>query len=89
MRTLLVCSLIILLLALGVDAVEPVDLSGAGGQTILMQIAGPTQINNATAMPGLWSWGSIPMGYALNSSGRLVPAQQILDNGYGGWAPGI
>ncbi len=46
MRTLLICSLIILLLALGVDAVVPVELSGAGGQTILMQIAGSTQIKH-------------------------------------------
>lgn len=89
MRTLLICVLILMLLALSVNAVEPVQLSGTSGQTILMQIAGASQINNATTMPGLWNWGNIPMGYALNSSGQLVPTQQILENDYGGWVPSI
>ncbi len=89
MKTLLICVLVVLLLALGSNAVEPVQLSGASGQTILAQIAGPSQTTNTTAMPGLWTWGKTPMGYALNSSGQLIPVQQLLDNDYGGWVPSI
>ncbi len=89
MKTLFVCILILLLLALSSNAVEPVQTSGANGQAILLQIAGPSKIANATAMPGLWSWGKIPMGYALNASGQLIPMQQLLENDYGGWVPSI
>jgi hypothetical protein len=89
MRYLVIFGLILLVLALNCEATEPVQLSGAGGQSTLMKIAGTAQFVNASANTGLWNWGGIPMGYALNQTGQLTPNQQVLDNDYGGWVPGV
>lgn len=89
MRNLAIFGLVVLLLALNCEAVEPVQLSGAGGQDILMKIATASQPVNVTANTGLWNWGTTPMGYVLNTSGQLIPAQQVLTNDFGGWVPNI
>jgi hypothetical protein len=47
MRCLVIFGLILLVLALNCEATEPVQLSGAGGQSTLMKIAGTAQFVNA------------------------------------------
>jgi hypothetical protein len=89
MRYLAIFVLILLVLALNCEATEPVQLSGANGQSTLMKITGTVQFVNASANTGLWNWGGIPMGYTLNQTGQLIPVQQVLDNDYGGWVPGV
>ncbi len=93
MKNLAICGLVLLLLALSCEAAEPIQLSGASGQSILMQIAGADayQTTNATANTsgGLWNWGEIPRGYTLNATGQLTPVQQVLTNDFGGWVPNI
>ncbi len=91
MRNILVCGFIILFLALSSDAVEPAQLSGANGNAILMQIAGPSKVTNptATSMIGLWDWSKLPSGYSMNAAGQLIPTQQILEIDYGGWLSSI
>jgi hypothetical protein len=95
MRNLVVCSLILLVLALICEATAPVQLNGSNGQAILSQIAWPVQINNNSANSGqtnistntnLWNWGGTPLWYSLNKSGILTPFQ---DANNGEWTPSI
>ena len=79
MRNLVICSLILLALALICEATAPVQLNGSYGQAILGQIAGPAHTNNTSANSGqtnnistntnLGNWGGAPIGYELNKSG--------------------
>ena len=74
MRNLVILSLILLLLALNCKAIEPVQLSGINGQTILAQIASTNITNQITkaSATDLWSWGNhTPLNYVLNKSGKL------------------
>jgi hypothetical protein len=96
MRNLVICSLILLALALNSDATAPVQLNGSSGQAILGQIAGSAQSNNTSANSGqtnnistntnLGNWGGAPIGYELNKSGILTPSQWAND---GEWTPSI
>jgi hypothetical protein len=83
MRNLVICSLILLALAMNGETTAPVQLNESSGQAILSQIAVPVQTNNTSANSSLWNWGSTPAGYFLNESGILTP----YDNG--NWTPGI
>lgn len=90
MRTLVVCSLILLALALNCEATTPVKLTGSSGQSILSQLEGSAQTANLSTNTSLWNWGSIPVGYALNKSGILNPLDgTVLSNNYGIWTPSI
>ena len=89
MRNLVMCGLILLALALNSGATAPVQLSGSSGLAILNQIAGSAQTNNTSKNTGLWNWGSIPIGYALNKSGIMTPIQDLLSSNYGVWTPNI
>ena len=96
MRNLVICSLILLALALNCEATAPVQLNGSSGQAILGQIAGSAQANNTSANSGqtnnistntnLGNWGGAPIGYELNKSGILTPSQWEND---GEWTPSI
>ena len=83
MRNLIICSLILLALALICEATAPVQLNGSNGQAILSQIAIPVQTDNTSRNSSLWNWGSVPFGYTLNKSGILTPVE------YGNWTPSI
>jgi hypothetical protein len=90
MRNLLICSLILLALALICEASEPLQLNGSKGQAILNQItvqSNDTSTNNTStnilANADLWNWGGIPAGYVLNKSGTLTPLNS------GNWTPSI
>jgi hypothetical protein len=84
-----ICALILLALALNCDAATPVQLSGSNGLAILNQIANSVQTFNTSINSGLWNWGNIPIGYALNESGILNPVQTVSSSDYGGWTPSI
>lgn len=73
MRNLTLLILIVLLLALNCEAVAPVQLGGDSGKVILTQVASANVINQTTkaSQGDLWSWGKIPMNYALGESGKL------------------
>jgi len=85
MRNLVICSLILLALALNSNAIAPVQLGGSNGQAILSQVSSSGQILNLSTNAGLWNWGNIPSGYALNQSGILNPIETALYD----WTPGI
>jgi hypothetical protein len=77
MKSLIMVCLILLLLALNSQALMAIQLSGDNGRAILQKIAVNSttlnqmdQANNSTN--DLWSWGSVPVGHLLNSSGKLV-----------------
>ena len=89
MRSLVMCSLILLVLALNSEATAPVKLSGNSGLAILNQIAGSAQANNTSKNSDLWNWGNIPIGYALNKSGIMTPIQDLLSSNYGVWSPSV
>ena len=89
MRSLVMCSLILLVLALNSEASAPVQLSGSSGLAILNQIAGSAQANNTSKNSDLWNWGNIPIGYGLNKSGIMTPIQDLLSSNYGVWSPSI
>jgi hypothetical protein len=90
MRNLVICSLILLALALNCEAATPVLLTGSSGQAILSQLEGSAHTANALTNTSLWNWGSIPVGYALNESGILNPLDEtILSNDYNVWTPSI
>lgn len=78
---------IILLLALSCTALAGLQLSGAGGRAILEDLVeenvtnqsttnsstmNSTTMNSAAESGDLWSWGKIPVGHMLNSSGILT-----------------
>lgn len=82
MRKLIIFWLVVLLLALNCKANEPVQLSGIGGQTILAQVVSTNitnQITKASAVD-LWSWGKIPLNYALNGSEKIFEMPSIDDD---------
>ena len=90
MRYLVICSLILLALALNCEAATPVLLTGSSGQAILSQLEGSAHTANALTNTSLWNWGSIPVGYALNKSGILNPLDEtVLSNDYNVWTPSI
>jgi len=90
MRNLVICSLILLALALNCEATAPVQLTGSSGQAILSQLEGSAHAVNASINTSLWNWGSIPVGYALNKSGILDPLDEtVLSNDYNVWTPSI
>jgi hypothetical protein len=58
-------------------AALPMQLGGDNGRAILETIAANNTTNqteslNATVSGDLWSWGTLPVGHALNESGELV-----------------
>lgn len=69
-------------LALNCIAAEPVQLSGIDGQTILSQVASSNITNHVTkaSATDLWSWGKIPLNYALNESGKIFELPSIDDD---------
>jgi hypothetical protein len=73
MRKLIISWLVLLSLALNCEATAPVQLSGAGGQTILAQVASTNMTNQVTkASAGeLWNWGSLPLNKDLDKTGKL------------------
>ncbi len=80
MSRLTLCGLILSLSILSCAAL-PVQLSGNMGRSILETVAANDTINqteslnetsNETTSGDLWSWGSIPVGHAVNESGDLV-----------------
>lgn len=82
MGKLIIFWLVTMLLALNCRAAEPVQLSGIGGQTILAQIASANITNQVTkaSAADLWSWGKIPLNYALNESGKIFELPSIDDD---------
>ena len=63
-----------MLLVLNCTAIEPIQLTGIGGQAILEKVAS-TNITYQTAKASpndLWNWGAIPLNYALDKSGKAV-----------------
>jgi hypothetical protein len=90
MRNLVICCLILLAFALNSEATTPVQLSGSNGLAILNQVSSSVQTINASTNTGLWNWGSIPAGYALNKSGILNRlGGSVLSNDYNVWTPSI
>ena len=90
MRNRVICVIILLALALNCEATAPVQLTGSNGQAILSQLEGSAKTANLSTNTGLWNWGSIPEGFALNRSGILNPLYgTVLTNDYGDWAPSI
>ncbi len=81
MKHLMIFGSIFLLLALNCIA-EPLQLSGDTGKAILVTIANnstnQTELNNESTLD-LWSWGRMPVGHALNSSGKLVSIPTTTD----------
>lgn len=73
MRTLIIFGLILLLLTLNSEATTPLSLTGSSGKAILTQITSANITNEVTkATAGsIWSWGQIPMNYAVDQSGKL------------------
>ena len=61
----------------GCAAIAPMQLSGDSGKAMLATIANNASNPTLTASTGstsdnLWSWGNLPIGYALNRSGDPV-----------------
>ena len=74
MRGLLILGFIFLLLAWTCIAMS-LQLSGDSGKAILGTIANnTTNLTNSTneTQGGLWSWGKVPVGHLVNTSGNLV-----------------
>ncbi len=82
MRKLIIFCLVLLLLALDCKATAPVQLSGIGGKTILAQVASTNITNQITKVSAadIWSWGKIPLNYALNGSGKIFEIPPIDDD---------
>lgn len=82
MRNVIIVWLILLLLALNCMAAEPIRLSGLSGKTILAQVARTNITNQVTKASAfdLWSWGKIPLNYALNESGKIFEIPSIDDD---------
>lgn len=80
MRILMIVYLMLMLLVLNCMAIEPIQLTGIGGKTILAQIASMNITDQVTkASPtDLWSWGDLPLNSELDKSGMLHELQ--LDN---------
>ena len=87
MKYLIICSLILLALACNSLAREPLDLGHDAGRLVLESITNNTtnlSANETSSLPipvlnasqsaksDLWSWGTIPVGYAMNESGKPV-----------------
>jgi hypothetical protein len=91
MKNLMLCSLILLALAMNCGAIEPVQLSGASGQAILLKIADTVQFMDVSGNTGLWNLGGTPIAYVKNQSAQMIPSQitsqQVLAIDYGGWVP--
>jgi hypothetical protein len=91
MKNLVVCGLILLALAQSCGATEPVQLSGASGQAVLLQIASTVQFVDVSGNSGLWNLGGTPISYTQNQSTQTnslqIPSQQVLAIDYGGWIP--
>lgn len=70
MRIVIIVCLILLLLVLSCKAIEPIQLTGIGGKTILAKVASTNITNQVTkASPNdLWSWGGLPLNSELNKS---------------------
>ncbi|MHB8117725.1 MAG: hypothetical protein ACYDHX_03200 [Methanothrix sp.] len=81
MKNSIMLALIFLLLACSSFA-APLQLSGASGRAIL----GTIDLNNSTNETNpinetqLWSWGKLPLGHFINTSGKLA-ANPINDDG--------
>lgn len=65
-------------------AALPMQLGGDNGRAILENIAANSTTNqteslNATAAGDLWSWGTFPVGHALNESGELAVLPTVTD----------
>lgn len=60
---------------------EPIQLSGINGQNILAQVASTNMTHQITKASNadLWSWGKIPLNYALNGSERIMELPSIDD----------
>jgi len=74
MRDLIIFGLIFLFLAWNCMAAS-LQLSGDSGKAILGTIANNTtnQTNSTNeTQGGLWSWGKVPVGHLVNTSGNLV-----------------
>ena len=80
-KHLMIFGSIFLLLALNCIA-APLQLSGDAGRAILVTIANnstnQTDLNSQN-QTDLWSWGKMPVGHALNSSGELVSIPTTTD----------
>ena len=85
MKNLVIYGLVLFLLALNCMAVSPVQLTGSSGKAVLDSLgvnnssqASGALAGNASNLTGnnslgnLWSWGTIPEGYSLDKSGKLV-----------------
>lgn len=76
MRRIIAVCLIILILALCSHAFATIQLGGDSGRAILQNIAANRTSNQtvqeSNSTNDLWSWGSIPVGHLLNSSGMLT-----------------
>jgi hypothetical protein len=84
MKNSLILGLIFLLLACSSFA-APLQLSGGTGRAILATIDLNNSINsteetNSTNESELWSWGNLPVGHFINTSGKLA-ANPIDDGG--------
>jgi hypothetical protein len=84
MKNLVIYGLVLFLLALNCMAVSPVQLTGSSGKAVLDSLgvnnssqaetlAGNTSnLTGNNSLGNLWSWGTIPVGYSLDKSGKLV-----------------
>jgi hypothetical protein len=77
MKRLIIVCLILLLFAVNIQALNTIQLSGDNGRAILQKIAANSTTSNQTDQSNnstndLWSWGSVPVGHLLNSSGELA-----------------
>jgi len=91
LKNLLFCGLLVLTLVLGCAAISPMKLSGDSGKAILATMTNNSSNQTLKASTGntsdnLWSWGTVPIGYALNRSGDPVelPSDQEAE-----WTPSI
>jgi hypothetical protein len=90
MRNLTIYGLILFILVLNCQSVEPINIDRDNGMTILENLTispsdktdnkatsainqtNQTGKSSTDAAEGLWSWGNVPIGYALNKSGSLI-----------------
>jgi hypothetical protein len=90
MRYLIISGLILFILVLNCQSVEPIHISRDTGMTILENLTinssdqpddkatsslnqtNQTSKSSLDAAGGLWSWGTTPIGYALNETGNLI-----------------
>lgn len=76
------CCLLLYVLAMGTQAVAPIQLSGEDGQAVLAKVT-VFHANNTSSEEGLWGWGGSPQGYA-----QLYPSQ-LQSNDLGGLTPTV